>query len=74
MGRQINILFVIKTTGFVLLLHSLSIGFVTSVERNYAGCFLANCSSIKVPLTDRLDSCVYDVLFFRYEKNLPRLK
>jgi hypothetical protein len=49
-GRQINILFVIKTTGFiVLLLHSLSIWFVTSVDRNYAGCFLANCSSIKVP-------------------------
>jgi len=49
-GRQINILFVIKTTGFiVLLLNSLSIWFVISVDRNYAGCFLANCSSIKVP-------------------------
>jgi hypothetical protein len=48
--RQINIPFVIKTTGFiVLLLNSLSIWFVTSVDRNYAGCFLANCSSIKVP-------------------------
>jgi hypothetical protein len=49
-GRQINILFVIKTTGvIVLLLNSLSIWFVISVNRNYEGCFLVNCSSTKVP-------------------------